>query len=457
MAAAEPPRQMYSHRATKSLGSRRRQPPAAPLRTHSEYDSGHPEASPTASPGHARHKSTALPSGVSRRGARYTRRASEQPSDTLPISSRSHRAAESIPEIASLEVPGTSGVLSPPLTPIKSHDALNGIGSPLCEPAIQTMQYDFSRLDYELDRAKVIGTGLWSTVYLADGKNSPPRVDENAPPSPPMSPHQKRVIGPSSLYAVKVPARADAKEVFQQEAKILSHLMLDVDAAHYVVPFRGFDSRNSSLVFDAVIGGSLENLNGRLQQMTEVARHVELVNIFPGLTDDLVSGLEFLHISGVVHADIKPANILLGILPRPVIRARYIDFSASFRLESNDSTANAGGTWDYMAPEQLRTPKELSTPTSASDVWSLGITLLTLIVGGSPYTAACGDNLFMLREAIKSGDPLGFARMEPRARKRLAACQDFIDCCRQALKKDRERRLTAAAWKVWLVNQDLVM
>jgi serine/threonine protein kinase len=193
--------------------------------------------------------------------------------------------------------------------------------------------------------------------------------------------------------------------------------------------------------------------------VTDVARHLELVDIFPGLADDLISGLAFIHSAGVVHADIKPANVLLDMsdhysLPRPVIRARFIDFSASFRSDADDSTANAGGTWEYMAPEQLRIQKELNTPTSASDVWSLGVTLLTLIVGGSPYAAACGDNQFMLREAIKTGDPLSFARAEPRARKRLNACQSFIDCCRQALKKDRDRRVSALAWKAWLDDQE---
>lgn len=52
----------------------------------------------------------------------------------------------------------------------------------------------------------------------------------------------------------------------------------------------------------------------------------------------------------------------------------------------------------------------------------------------------------MLREAIKSGDPLGFAKMDGVVQKRLAACQDFVDCCRLTLQKDRTRRTTAAAW-----------
>nr|POE84695.1 camp-dependent protein kinase type 2 [Quercus suber] len=229
------------------------------------------------------------------------------------------------------------------------------------------------------------------------------------------------------------------------------------EASQYIVPFLGQDSRNSALLFDAVIGGSLENLNGRLKQMTELARHLELVNIFPGIASDLISGLAFLHSHGVVHADLKPANILLDIsehptFPRPVIRARYIDFSASFRPTHpvEDSTANAGGTWDFMAPEQMRPQPEFNTPTASADVWSLGVTLLTVLVGDSPYVAACAGNTFLLREAIKSGDVLGFARMEPVAKKRLAAAQDAVDCVRLALQKDRERRPSAEAWRDWL-------
>lgn len=108
-----------------------------------------------------------------------------------------------------------------------------------------------------------------------------------------------------------------------------------------------------------------------------------------------------------------------------------------------------------VAPEQMRIQKEFNTPTFASDVWSLGITLLSILVGDSPYTAACGDNNFMLREAIKTADPIGFAKMDPVPRKRLAACQDFVDCCRLALKKDRGNRTTAAAWRCWLEDWQL--
>ena len=362
-----------------------------------------------------------------------------------------------IPENDQLGLATGTGILSPPVTPLEGHPDAE---TDNLEPLPETIEYDFAKIDYELERARIIGKGLWSTVLLSDAKCSTPDLSLSNLPTPPSSPPKRHYALPSSLFAVKLPARADAKDVFRQEAKVLTYLMHQSGATQYIVAFHGLDCRNAALVFEAVLGGSLESLNSRLKQMTEVARHVEMVSLFPRLADDLVSGLEFMHDADVVHADIKPANVLLDIsehysLPHPVIRARYIDFSASFRRDSDDATANAGGTWDFMAPEQMRIQKDLNTPTFASDVWSLGITLLSLLVGGSPYTAACGDNAFILREAIKSGDPLSFARMSPRVQKRMAAAQDFVDCCRLALHKDRERRPSAGAWKAWLVNREL--
>ena len=319
-------------------------------------------------------------------------------------------------------------------------------------PAPTIIPFDFTKIDYELERAKVLGQGLWSTVYLAEQKSS---KTASSPSLPKRLFRKPRAPSAPLLFAVKTPARQDAKDVFLQEARILSHLQRRSSSRMYVVPFYGLDARCDSLVFEAVIGGSLDDLSSRLKQMTEVSRHLEVISLFPGIAYDLIAGLEFMHANGVVHADIKSANVLLDIShhasqQKPVIRARYIDFSAAFIPSEGDGATNAGGTWDFMAPEQLRIQKELNTPTTASDIWSLGITLLTILVGGSPYAAACGGNNFMLREAIKGGDPIGFARMDPVPRKRLAACQDFVDCCRLALKKDRENRITASAWMGWL-------
>ncbi|KAK5164885.1 uncharacterized protein LTR77_009549 [Saxophila tyrrhenica] len=323
----------------------------------------------------------------------------------------------------------------------------------------ELLSFDFTKIDYELDRARTIGTGLWSTVYYAQPTVKSPQRTRHDVPSPPATPQSKVDLPPCGLFAVKTASRPDAKPIFRQEAKTLTKLQQSEAADNFIVPFHGLDERVDSLIFEGVLGGSLESLVRRVSVMTELERHLQLRSQFPKIANDLISGLEFIHGAGIVHADIKPANILLDVSHHDqdllIVRARYIDFSASFAA-GEDSTSNAGGTWDYMAPEQLSIQKDISTPTFASDVWSLGISLLFLIVGDSPYRATCGDNLFRLRDSIKRGDPLGFARRDPVVKKRMAAAQDFVDCCRLALQKDRERRLSAGAWMRWLGTEELV-
>ena len=353
----------------------------------------------------------------------------------------------------------STSALTPPATPGKAQfldDHHHGSATP---PEI--LEYDFSKLDYELDRARLLGSGLWSDVFLAE-----PTAPQTCRPSPttlltpPATPQKTPQSVRPSLYAVKLPTRPDALEVFRQEAKVLTHIHRNPGSEGHVVPFHGQDPRNSALVFAALQAGSLHDLTCRMAQMTEVCRHKELVSLFPGLANDLISGLDFLHnVAGVVHADIKPANILLSASPRnpKVLQARYADFSASFIIDSPgstvDSTAAGGGTWTFLAPEQLRLSKSENQPSPASDIWSLGLTFLSLIVLGSPYAAACGDNMFRLREGIKAGDPLGFAAMDPAARKRMQACQGFVDCCRLALQKEKGKRVGAEGWRAWAGRQ----
>ena len=210
--------------------------------------------------------------------------------------------------------------------------------------------YDFTRIDYELDRARSVGRGLWSSVYFAQPVVKSPRQTRADDSTPPSTPQHGIAKSPCRLYAVKVPARPDAEGIFSQEARILTGLQRAQDASQYIVPFYGLDSRNPSLIFEGVIGGSLESLVSRLKVMTELERHLELRNLFVKLSHDMVCGLRFIHGAGVVHADIKPSNILLDIsdddgFQSPVIRARYIDFSASL-MPGHGSAANAGGTWD---------------------------------------------------------------------------------------------------------------
>lgn len=444
-------------RSTPSKNSSGRRPShpvgrPQPLRTSSESASvdGRPNSASNGEHNRHRHKSSYL--AFRPRQLRLQRQTNNDAKHTKPPAV--HIEAPDCQEYVALPALAENGELLPE-SPHREPP-----GTSFQEPENESehlvcsdlMLYDFSRIDYELDRARSIGTGLWSTVFFAQPvlQSTRQTVSKISNPSP--TSWKRSNSPPCSLYAVKVAVRPDAKAIFEQEARILTTLQRSEDSGSFLVPFYGLDGRHSALVFEGVVGGSLESLVTRLKTMTELERHLELQDdaLFFRLACDLIDGLRFIHASGIIHADIKPANILLDISDqasgdRPVIRARYIDFSASF-VDGSDSITNAGGTWDYMAPEQMRIQKHLNTPTFASDVWSLGISLLFILVGGSPYAAACGSNMFQLREGIKNGDPISYAKVDPVIQKRFTSCQDFVDVSKVALQKDRDRRLTAAAW-----------
>jgi serine/threonine protein kinase len=95
----------------------------------------------------------------------------------------------------------------------------------------------------------------------------------------------------------------------------------------------------------------------------------------------VLEGLRYLHEQGVLHRDIKGANILTtknGLL-------KLADFGVALKL--SDAAGGAGddmdvvGTPYWMAPEII----EMTGTTAACDVWSVGCTIIELITGKPPY------------------------------------------------------------------------
>jgi hypothetical protein len=89
--------------------------------------------------------------------------------------------------------------------------------------------------------------------------------------------------------------------------------------------------------------------------------------------------LESIHAAGLVHRDLKPSNVLVS-LDGP----RVIDFGVARAAERIQLTVTRGaiGTPAYMAPEQARDTRQA---TMASDVFSLGGTMLFAATGHAPY------------------------------------------------------------------------
>ncbi|MEM6472189.1 MAG: protein kinase [Planctomycetota bacterium] len=129
----------------------------------------------------------------------------------------------------------------------------------------------------------------------------------------------------------------------------------------------GWDSDPPFYVMELVTGGSLED------ELTErgampVGEAVELFR-------KICVGLNHSHSKGVLHCDLKPANILLGEDNEP----RLADFGQS-RM-THDQTP-ALGTLFYMAPEQANLE---SSPSSAWDVYAAGAILYRMLTGEPPY------------------------------------------------------------------------
>ncbi len=116
----------------------------------------------------------------------------------------------------------------------------------------------------------------------------------------------------------------------------------------------------------------------------------------------LCTGLSAAHLAGVVHGDLKPANIMLGQNWRTVI----LDFGISRWITSpsmtNTQTNTYCGTPFYMAPEQFEgKPLDIR-----SDIYSLGVVAFELFTGRKPFVADHVVRLAYLHAQEKPPDPL---------------------------------------------------
>jgi serine/threonine-protein kinase len=258
---------------------------------------------------------------------------------------------------------------------------------------------------YEIRRA--IGAGGMGVVYEAENTWTRRRV------------------------ALKVldPARAGGAgraERFMREARAASALrhpnvvdVLDMgqdpaDGALYIVQ-------------ELLLGEDLRALLAREGRLDE-ARAAAL--IAPALR-----GLAAAHAAGIVHRDVKPANLFLAAGAAGEVVPKVIDFGVARDLREASRTADgeAVGTPAYMAPEQLRAEREISP---AADVWAVGVVLHEMLAGALPFPA---DNHNVLVHRVLSGDRAALAESLAHVSAPLRAA------IARALEPDPARRFASAA------------
>ena len=150
---------------------------------------------------------------------------------------------------------------------------------------------------------------------------------------------------------------------------------------------------------------------------------------------DAARALAYLHESGVIHRDVKPANMMISTFDARLVLmdlglAAMNDASRAITKESQGLL----GTLRYMAPERLVRGEEALDP--RSDVYSLGASFYELLCDGAPFQ---GDTESRLIQQIVSELPRHACDANPRIPRDLGAI------LMKSIEKDRAKRYASAS------------
>ena len=245
---------------------------------------------------------------------------------------------------------------------------------------------------------RVIGHGGMSTVYLAEQASLDRKV---------------------ALKVMLADALADevSRARFENEARTIARLEHPHIVGIYEVGRTG----------DGLPFYSMPYLSrGHLAQRRLAGDQPKVAAILRSLLD----ALDYAHVRGVVHRDVKAENVLFDDADRPMLA----DFGIALRRGSNPRLTTAGlavGSTAYMPPEQAR-GQEVDR---RADLYSIGVLTWEMLLGQLPYNA--GDALTMalkhvqepvprLPGALKHWQPLIDRAMAKQPDQRYASADDML-------------------------------
>ena len=225
------------------------------------------------------------------------------------------------------------------------------VGSPGVEISVRGTELAVDRiLDQRYRILEPIGAGGSSQVYLA----------------------QDTALGREVAIKVLDPhAAGDAtlRKLFVKEARALAQLSHPNIVAVFDV---GEVDGLPFIVMEYVAGSSLKQRieRGGALPLADAVR----------FGDGIAAGLAFAHSRGIIHADLKPSNILLDQNDKPKI----CDFGIARTPAEDSDSPQLFATALYVAPERVE-GRPASVP---SDIYGLGLVLYEMLVGKPPFTSA---------------------------------------------------------------------
>ncbi len=142
------------------------------------------------------------------------------------------------------------------------------------------------------------------------------------------------------------------------------------------------------------------------------------------------AGLAHAHRQGLIHRDVKPANLL--VTPDGKTKVSDLGLAGSMYDHEDPRAGKVVGTADYLSPEQIISPR---TVTTVSDIYSLGCTLYYAVTGKVPFPGG------MVRDKARrhcEDSPLHPRLLNP------SLSESFVEALAAMMEKDPQKRIQTA-------------